>query len=314
MQIQTAITYFIGTLQSEQLSAHSIRAYEKDLIQFQIAIEKDTLDEINFEDFQKYFLVLSKLKVTSMKRKRVVVQRFLKYCYRNRMTSEKLYEFIEPIKSKKNSMPKEVLSKEEITKLLAYLSKQCALLKERTDTPYHNYLYYSALRNELLIHVLLYTGCRAHEAVSIKKQDINFQQNTIMLFTKGAKYNQVPIHDLLLEAFERYYKGLDYVEEPLRSQIQKSLYIFPSKNNIDTYMATRTLRDFMDKLSEVMGRHIHAHLFRHTFASYCIAANMDISTISSLISHSNPSITLSIYTHEIDAHNKQAQIKKLSFQ
>ena len=93
----------------------------------------------------------------------------------------------------------------------------------------------------------------------------------------------------------------------------KSIYLFPSKQDEDNYMSTRTLHDLMKKLSKVLQRPIHAHLFRHTFASYCIAANMDISTISSLISHSNPSITLSIYTHEIDAHNKQEQIKKLHF-
>ena len=104
------------------------------------------------------------------------------------------------------------------------------------------------------------------------------------------------------------------LSDELKKHLKESPYLFPSKNDTMTYMATRTLHDLMKKLSKVVDRPLHAHLFRHTFASYCIAANMDISTISSLISHSNPAITLSIYTHEIDAHNKQEQIKKLTFE
>jgi integrase len=69
----------------------------------------------------------------------------------------------------------------------------------------------------------------------------------------------------------------------------------------------------MKKLSKVIHRAIHAHLFRHTFASYCIAANVDIATLSSMISHSNPAITLSVYTHEIQSAQKQEEIKKLKF-
>lgn len=313
MQINQAISYFVIALQSEQLSKHSIRAYEQDLNQFSNWSIKEDLDALVFEDFQTYFMDISMLKISTIKRKRVVLHRFLKFCYRKRLCKEKLYEYIDPIKSKKVNSPKEVLSKEEIGKIFDILNKDKEEYKVRKLETYYNYLYYCSVRNALLINILLYTGCRAHELVSLKKQDINLLNNTITLLTKGGKYNQVPIHNELLKAIQEYDEELTDIENPLLQNIKNSIYVFPSKSDSNTYMSTRTLHDLMKRLSTHIGRHIHAHLFRHTFASYCIAANMDISTISSLISHSNPSITLSIYTHEIDAHNKQEQIKKLSF-
>ena len=313
MTLEKAISYFILALESEQLSKHSIRAYKQDLNQFCNWTKKQTLDELDFEDFQDYFSDIASLKISSIKRKRVVLHRFLSFCYRKKMCKTKLEEYIDPIRSKKVTIPKEVLTKEEITQIHIFLKEEKEKASLKRKTAYYEYLYYCTIRNEFLITFLLYTGCRAHEVVALKKKDIDLDKNTITLLTKGNKYNPIPIHEELLKAYNNYLNASRQLNEEMQIYLESSLYLFPSKLSADQYMSTRTLHDLMMKLSKVTCRPIHAHLFRHTFASYCIASNMDISTISSLISHSNPSITLSIYTHEIDAHNKQEQIKKLHF-
>ena len=313
MPLEKAISYFILALESEQLSKHSIRAYKQDLKQFSNWTPKETLDELDFEDFQEYFSEIASLKISSIKRKRVVLHRFLSFCYRKKLCTHKLEEYIDPIRSKKVAVPKEVLTKEEITQIQLHLAGEKEKASLKRNTPYYEYLYYCTIRNKFLIKFLLYTGCRAHEVVALKKKDIDLEKNTITLFTKGSKYNPIPIHEELLKAYNEYLNDCHELDQEIRAYLESSPYLFPSKLSGNQYMSTRTLHDLMTKLSKVTARPIHAHLFRHTFASYCIASNMDISTISSLISHSNPSITLSIYTHEIDAHNKQEQIKKLHF-
>ena len=97
MEINKAILYFITALETEQLSIHSIRAYKQDLNQFCFNIHKVSLDELSFEDFQNYFVAISHLKVMSIKRKRVVLHRFLKFCYKKKMCEKKLFEYIDPI-------------------------------------------------------------------------------------------------------------------------------------------------------------------------------------------------------------------------
>lgn len=312
MHIDKAISYFVMALESEQLSKHSVRAYEQDLKQFASWTQKESLDELNFEDFQNYFLEIASLKISSIKRKRVVLNRFLTFCYRKKMCTQRLDEYIDPIRSKKTVAPKEVLTKDEIAQIQLFLSEEKENASKKRESTYYEYLYYCAIRNQFLISFLLYTGCRAQEAVGVKKRDIDFDKNTITLLTKGNKYNPIPIHEELHKAYQMYLGDCQELSREIKEHLEKSIYLFPSRVG-ETCMSTRTLHDLMKKISKVIDRPIHAHLFRHTFASYCIASNMDISTISSLISHSNPSITLSIYTHEIDAHNKQEQIKKLHF-
>lgn len=308
MTIDKAITYFEQSLKNEQASSHTLKAYKQDLEQFCKMVGKDNLDDLEYEDFLDYLSQLSYLKFSSIRRKRIVLNRFLYFCYRKQFCNKRLYEYVDPVRHKKDTLPKEVLSTEEITKIQNFLRTEIKQCKD-----FNSYTAYYHMRNELLVALLLYTGCRAYEAVSIKKKDINLKNGTIILLTKGSKYNTIPIHEQLFKAFEKYYVDIEQLNDSFKDYLNQSLYLFPSRQDSKKCMSTRTLHDLMKKLSQVIQRPIHAHLFRHTFASYCIASNMDISTISSLISHSNPSITLSIYTHEINAHNKREQIKKLHF-
>lgn len=317
MNIEKSISYFLASLEHMQLSAHTLKAYKQDLGQWYKQLDKEQLNELGFEDFQDYLMYLqaAELKPATLSRKRVVIHRFLKYCYDKKLTNERLHDFIDPIKMRKHKKPKEVLTQQEISLIYQYIEDEkntnfSALGKSN----HYDYLYYCWVRNRLIVTILLYTGCRAAEVVALKKQSISLENNTITLLAKGHKYNVVPLHEELVSAFARYQEELAHLcESEIITIINESDYLFPSRYKSDQCLSTRTLHDLMLKFSEVLDRHLHAHLFRHTFASYCIAANMDISTISSLISHSNPSITLSIYTHEIEANQKQKEIKKLNF-
>ena len=317
MTIQKSIHYFKASLESMQLSKHTLKAYLQDLAQWQTFAQVENLEDLNFEILQEYLMNLQSLdlKPATLRRKRVVLHRFLTFCYEKRLCEEKLYEYIDPVRMRKIKAPKEVLTSEEIEELFDYIEGQIDNNEQLLGSSNHyDYLYYCWVRNKLLVGLLLYTGCRATEAVSLKKSDINIKNNTIVLLAKGLKYNVVPIHPELLTLLLDYDQKINQLKNPeILLNIETSEYQFPSRQDGKTHLSTRTLHDLMLKLSGVLGRHIHAHLFRHTFASYCIAANMDITTLSSLISHSNPSITLSIYTHEIESTQKQSEIKKLNF-
>jgi site-specific recombinase XerD len=321
MEIGKAITYFISSLHYEEVSQHTIRAYSQDLNQWLQSISQEEkehleLEALTFDDFQNYFMQLKKLslKSTSIRRKRVVLHRFLKFCYDKKMCMELLHTHIDSVKMKKNHKPKEVLQDHEIREMFAYLEEEQRMYKSKQDSPYYQYLYYCSIRNELIITLLLYTGCRANELVTLEKDAIHLEKNTLVILAKGSKYNEVPLHDKVREALFKYNeKSCQWKETDLGVHLEKSPYLFPSKLNHQDHLDTRSLHDLMKKLSKVIHRAIHAHLFRHTFASYCIAANVDIATLSSMISHSNPAITLSVYTHEIQSAQKQEEIKKLKF-
>lgn len=317
MEIRKAIDYFLGSLSYDGHSKHTIKAYKQDLYQWKQTINKEILDDLTYEDFEAYFLELHQLelKTTSLRRKRVVLNRFMKYCYDKKFCKEKYDTYIDPIKLKQQKKPKEVLTTQDLATLFSAIDEEIEGYRKKVEKGLGNsYTFYTLIRNRLLTTLLLYTGCRAQEAVSLTKQGIDYDKNTITLLTKGNKYNSIPIHDNLHQALEVYQQDYRYIDETLKGYHQMSPYLFPSKKDPEKHLATRTLHDLMKKYEKLLERHMHAHIFRHTFASYCIASNMDISTISSLISHSNPAITLSIYTHEIESNQKHKEMKKLSFQ
>ena len=55
----------------------------------------------------------------------------------------------------------------------------------------------------------------------------------------------------------------------------------------------------LGELSErVLGRHVNAHLFRHSFGTNMIKKTRKIQATSEYLGHSNVAKTLSMYTHE----------------
>ncbi|NLI89221.1 MAG: tyrosine-type recombinase/integrase [Epulopiscium sp.] len=315
MNLYEASSIYIQSLQDIGLSPNTISSYKTDLKQFTNKLGLDTeLDDLTYPIISNFFAHLNEkdLAYASLKRKRVVIQNFLRFCYEKRLCKYNHADLIDPMRGRQTSKPKDVLTPKEIRQIMDYLDSKLETYKDKTNKKSLE-MYYVASRNMLLINILLYTGCRASEAVSIKKDSILLEDNTIEILAKGSKHNKIPIHNNLKKALEnhnnqlKYLKGLDFTTV-------NNVYLFPSKKNIKSHISTRTLYDLMIELSGVIGRDIHAHLFRHTFASYSIASGMNIATLSSIVSHSNPAITLSIYTHEIESHQKQEQMKKLQFE
>ncbi|HHX63190.1 MAG TPA: tyrosine-type recombinase/integrase [Epulopiscium sp.] len=315
MELYEASCIFIQSLHDIGLSPHTIASYQTDVKQFvNVVGDVAILEDLTYPVVNDFFLFLhtKNLAHASLKRKRVVIQRFLKFCYQKRLCTQDHSVLIDPMRTKQTNKPKDILNSDEITVIMSYLDNSVESCKD-VITARKSEMLYIACRNRLLIYILLYTGCRASEAVSIKKGAVSFQDNTIEILAKGSKYNKIPIHGKLSIAFEQYKKDELYLNN-IGFEFQNSMYLFPSKINTKSHISTRTLYDLMMVLSKVIGRNIHAHLFRHTFASYAIASGMNIGTLASIVSHSNPAITLSIYTHEIESRQKQEEMKKLQFE
>ena len=56
-----------------------------------------------------------------------------------------------------------------------------------------------------------------------------------------------------------------------------------------------------------ISKHLSWHVFRHTFSTMLAANGEDVKTVQSLLRHANPSITIGIYTHAVNAKKREAQ-------
>lgn len=163
----------------------------------------------------------------------------------------------------------------------------------------------------------LYTGLRIGEICALSWEDIDLnggvlhvrhtvirgetsgQKATVSVSTPktAASYRDVPIPSKLLPILRE------------RKHTATSPYV-ASKS--ETFVNPRTYEYRYHRLLEGCGLpSINYHALRHTFATRCIEAGVDVKSLSEILGHANVSVTLSTYVHSSMAL-KRAQLEKLS--
>lgn len=83
-------------------------------------------------------------------------------------------------------------------------------------------------------------------------------------------------------------------------------------SDCNTFLSPRTLEYRFKKLINNSGiDSINFHALRHTFATRCIEAGVDIKSLSEILGHANVGITLNTYVHS-SMDLKRQQIEKLA--
>jgi len=183
----------------------------------------------------------------------------------------------------------------------------------------------SHIENELSgtnvgIMISLYTGLRIGEICALNWSDINIDAKTIFVRHTISRVNiddpsqrksalildepktpsshrNVPIPSPLLEVIKRY------------QAISNSQFVV---SETSTFTSPRTFEYRYHKVLSLCNiEQLNFHALRHTFATRCVEAGIDIKTISEILGHSNASITLNTYVHS-SIEMKKSQLEKLA--
>lgn len=165
------------------------------------------------------------------------------------------------------------------------------------------------IRNYLIGCLMLEAGLRVGEVVKLKKSHLYFNKIPVksLVLTKDITKNKVeriiPISTRLRTAIEEYYAELPWLE--LREEHE-----FAFANWMQTKpMTTRQVERIINKAGwDALGRPVHPHMLRHTFATKLMRVT-DIRTVQELLGHSNVTTT-QIYTHP-NADDKRKAITSL---
>jgi len=175
---------------------------------------------------------------------------------------------------------------------------------------------------DIIVFMALYVGLRVGEICALKWKDIDFKESTISITktrqriqrtnpqegesktyvkTGNAKSSSsqrmIPVPVFLLKMLREYKKI-----------VSSEGYVFEYKNKA---LEPRIIQyQFKVLLKEVGIKQVNFHALRHTFATCCLAENVDIKTISELLGHSSAKITLDLYAHS-RFEQKQVVMKKL---
>lgn len=175
------------------------------------------------------------------------------------------------------------MSDKEIEQLLFYV-------EDRTKV---------SMRNKLIVYLLLYTGARVTELINIQQRDIDFLTNTLTIKGKGGKIRELSLRTDVVEQINEYKKG-----ERMESIFQESPYLLVSQRS--PRMHRDAVRNWLAKLSNILGFHIHPHLFRHTFCTMLLKKGVDITTVSKLAGHSSVNMTAKYYIQTTREDKKNA--------
>ncbi len=147
-------------------------------------------------------------------------------------------------------------------------------------------------RDRALLELLYGTGSRVSEAVGIRIEDLDFDEELIKVTGKGSKQRLVPMGRALREALERY---LEPAGRAAIAQTRSSVLLLNargtplSRQGVDGIIARRALQVGIER------RRISAHVFRHSCATHMLAHGADIRVVQELLGHSSIATT-QIYT------------------
>jgi site-specific recombinase XerD len=114
-------------------------------------------------------------------------------------------------------------------------------------------------RDTAVVRLLIDTGMRRSEMSSIQLADLNMEGNIVVVFGKGRRHRACPFGKKTAMALDRYLR----VRRQHAHAAATALWL-GERGGLTTW----GIRDIVETRAKAAGLpHIHAHLFRHTFAS-----------------------------------------------
>ena len=170
------------------------------------------------------------------------------------------------------------------------------------------------------IMISLYTGLRIGEICALNWEDINLNKSTLSVrhtvsrvnINNSSKSKSVLILDSpKTNASQREVP----IPSPLLAIINKYKSISTSPfivSETSTFTSPRTFEYRYHKVLSICNiQQLNYHALRHTFATRCVQAGIDIKTLSEILGHANAAITLNTYVHS-SIEMKKSQLEKLA--
>ncbi len=177
--------------------------------------------------------------------------------------------------------------------------------------------YIMKMRRPYLFGILisLYTGVRIGELLALTWEDIDLKKGT-MSVTRSC-------HDSWVE--NRYVKIFDTTKTqsserviPLPRQLIEYMKVVRKQTGARFVVVGRTeygaeIRSYQRTFDTILRKlniaHRGFHALRHTFATRALEVGMDVKTLSDILGHKNPMITLDRYAHSLMEHKTEMMNK-----
>lgn len=292
-QLQSLINeYFDYCKSQKRLDEKTLKAYSTDLSQFSSTVKAKDVEQITSDTLEEYLANLHQLyKPKTVKRKVASVKSFFHYLEYKDLIDRNPFNKIQIRFREPAKLPK-TIPLHTVEQLLKIVYSQ------RTNA-HTSYQKRNALRDAAVIELLFATGMRISELCSLNPSAVDLIDRSIRIYGKGDKERCIQIgNDYVVQILKEYKDNFD-------SEISKCNYFFA--NQAGKQLSDQAVRRMINKYVRLASieLHITPHMFRHTFATSLLDADVDIRYIQEMLGHSSIHIT-EIYTHV--AMSKQKNI------
>lgn len=183
------------------------------------------------------------------------------------------------------------------------------------------YLFQDMDNTKLGILLSLYMGLRIGEVCALSWEDVDFRDNVIYVRHTVARISVIDSYTgisskLIIDSPKTKNSMREIPIPSLLSNHLKKIWSQSNSNFVisgnSTFMNPRTYEYRYHKILKECGiNEINYHTLRHTFATRCVEAGVDIKSLSEILGHASVSITLGTYIHS-SMDMKRHQIEKLS--
>ncbi len=263
---------FLGV--ERNLSPATIQSYQEDLRHFvgwldEKAIDLKELTPERLDDFLTFTAGQVEYSPTSVARHFSSLRGFLKY-----MQKEGEYDY-------------STESMLERPKLGHYLPQY--LTREEVDSVFESAANgKNPLRDTALFELMYSAGLRISETLGIKLSQLDLDNEWLTPIGKGNKQRLVPLGSKAKENLRAWIEDGRPLTHPTTDNI-----ILNSRGKPMTRMGAWKI---VQLHTAHLAKQVSPHTFRHSFATHCLEAGMDLRVLQELLGHADISTT-QIYTH-----------------
>ncbi len=282
-------------LATRDLSPHTIRAYDTDLTSFErylgsnfAAAEIEQEDVLSFIEAQK----AAELSPASLRRRASALRGFCRWMISQGLLVDDPWRDASLALGRPRRLPR-ALPAHELDRLMGFLARAAGVnpganVDSRVveERPHES-------TTLLAVALMVATGIRVNESVSIKCRDIDLPGRALRLVGKGRRERQVFLTNDWIASLTNA-----YIEARSSLSLEHPHLLFNLRYEPLTPPA---MRSRLAKAAQDAGleTHVTPHMLRHTAATQLIEAGVDIRYIQRLLGHASLSTT-EIYTHVSD--------------
>jgi len=271
-----ALSDFLSHLHRRRLSPHTVDAYRRDLARLAAFLERSGnagWGDLSAKQARAFPAKLhqSGLSGRSIRRMLAAARALYRHLVAEGRAAVNPFDGISAPKSARKLPP--TLSVDELSGLLA-----------RHDGGV------LSIRDHAILELFYSSGLRLAELAALDPSGIDFAQGQVRVTGKGNKQRVVPVGGKAAGALREWLKHRPGLAAPAETAL------FVNKNG--RRLGVRGIQHRVNHWAKKhgLGRRLHPHMLRHSFASHVLASSGDLRAVQEMLGHADIATT-QIYTH-----------------